>query len=67
MKRALRAFGSFWWDFLVGDTPEFFVAALVVVALAFVLHTHRVLGAIVLPSFVLVVVALSAVRVRRRR
>ena len=32
--RGLRAFGHFWWDFLVGDTPELAVAtaALVLVA-----------------------------------
>ena len=32
--RALAAFGRFWWDFLVGDTPELFVATLVLVAIA---------------------------------
>jgi hypothetical protein len=28
--RWLKAFGRFWWDFLVGDTPELFVAMLVI-------------------------------------
>lgn len=32
--RYLRAFGAFWYDFLVGDRPELFVGA--IVALAFV-------------------------------
>ena len=32
--RALAAFGRFWWDFLVGDTPELFFATLVLVAIA---------------------------------
>jgi hypothetical protein len=27
--RVLRSFGRFWWDFLVGDTPELFVGVLV--------------------------------------
>jgi len=27
----LAAFGRFWWEFLIGDTPELFVGALVVV------------------------------------
>ena len=31
--RALRAFGLFWWDFLVGDTPEVTVAALVILGM----------------------------------
>jgi hypothetical protein len=28
--RWLKAFGRFWWDFLVGDTPELFIAMLVI-------------------------------------
>ena len=24
--RVIKGFGMFWWDFLVGDTPEIFVA-----------------------------------------
>jgi hypothetical protein len=24
--RTARSFGSFWWDFLIGDTPELFVS-----------------------------------------
>jgi len=27
----LRAFGRFWWDFLIGDTPELFVGAVAVI------------------------------------
>ena len=29
--RLIKGFGRFWWDFLVGDTPELFVAALVII------------------------------------
>jgi hypothetical protein len=29
--RVLKGFGMFWWDFLVGDTPEIFVAVLVII------------------------------------
>ncbi|HEV3265773.1 MAG TPA: hypothetical protein VG014_09630 [Acidimicrobiales bacterium] len=31
--RGLRAFGLFWWDFLVGDTPEVTVATLVILGI----------------------------------
>ncbi|MBU6495388.1 MAG: hypothetical protein KGR42_03100 [Acidobacteria bacterium] len=31
--RALKGFGMFWWDFLVGDTPELFVAAVVTIVI----------------------------------
>lgn len=30
--RWVTAFGKFWWDFLIGDTPELFVGVLVAVA-----------------------------------
>jgi ABC-type uncharacterized transport system permease subunit len=32
--RFARSFGAFWYDFLVGDRPELFVGAIVVLALA---------------------------------
>jgi hypothetical protein len=30
--RALRAFGRFWWEFFVGDTPELFVGVVAILA-----------------------------------
>ncbi len=30
----LAAFGRFWWEFLIGDTPELFVGMLVVLGIA---------------------------------
>jgi hypothetical protein len=35
--RWLKAFGRFWWDFLIGDTPELFVATLVILGVTAVL------------------------------
>jgi hypothetical protein len=29
--RLLKGFGGFWWDFLVGDTPELFIAVLIAI------------------------------------
>jgi len=66
IRRAVRSFGKFWWDFLVGDTPEFFVVTLAVVGLAFLLRHHRDVGVIVLPSLVLLSVGTSAWRRRAR-
>jgi hypothetical protein len=38
---ALRSFGAFWLDFLVGDTPELLVGVLIVVGLAAIaVHQH---------------------------
>jgi hypothetical protein len=35
--RGIAAFGRFWWDFLVGDTPELFVVTLLILATVAVL------------------------------
>jgi hypothetical protein len=67
ISRAISAFGRFWWDFLVGDTPELFVAVLVIVGAAVALHHHRWAAVVVLPSLVIAAVVLSAFRGRRRR
>jgi hypothetical protein len=66
VKRWGRAFGLFWWDFLVGDTPELFVATLVIVGLALFLGHHHVSGYLMLPALAIVFLVLSAYRGRRR-
>ena len=67
IRRGLRSFGRFWWDFLVGDTPEFFLVTLVVVALAFKLRSERAWGVVVLPVVVLGALVLSTWRVRQKK
>jgi hypothetical protein len=64
--RAVRAFGLFWWDFLVGDTPELALATAGVVGAAFLLAGTHWLGAIVLPLLAAVFLFLSALRGSRR-
>lgn len=64
--RALRAFGHFWWDFLVGDTPELALATGIIVALAFLISGERVVGVILLPLVAAGFLLLSAYRGRRR-
>ncbi len=59
--RLLIGFGRFWWDFLVGDTPEIFlavVATLVATAIVSVILHLNVVAIVVLP--VLVILSLSA-------
>jgi hypothetical protein len=29
--RIFKGFGQFWWDFLVGDTPELFIAVIAII------------------------------------
>lgn len=67
--RGARSFGHFWWDFLVGDTPELFVAMLFLVGIAFALRHERLAAVVLLP--VLAAAALLGStwrgRVRRRK
>lgn len=62
--RGLRAFGRFWLDFLVGDTPELFVATLVVVGAALALASLHLLSIVVVPGVAIVAVVWSAARGR---
>ena len=62
----LRAFGDFWWDFLIGDAPEFVLATGVVIALAYLLEDNRVAAAIVLPLVTAAFLVASTYRGRQR-
>ncbi len=63
--RLLKGFAMFWWDFLVGDTPELFVAVLVIIgAVALLSVTWHANAAAVIVLPVLAIVALT-VSVRR--
>jgi hypothetical protein len=66
----LAAFGRFWWDFLIGDTPELFVGAAAVVgavALMCLRPDLRRPAAFVAPVLVAAVVTVSVWRASRRR
>lgn len=65
--RAARSFGHFWWDFLVGDTPELFVVMLVLVGIAFALRHQRAAAVVLLPLLAAAAVVASAWRGRTRR
>jgi len=39
--RIVKGFFMFWWDFLVGDTPELFVAALVIIGAVFLVSERH--------------------------
>ncbi|HET9089785.1 MAG TPA: hypothetical protein VFN54_05730 [Acidimicrobiales bacterium] len=71
LARALKGFGRFWWDFLVGDTPEIFLACVITIGLialvSDVAKWHRA-GVVILPllvTFTLVGSVRRAVRARR--
>jgi hypothetical protein len=66
--RWLVAFGRFWWEFLIGDTPELFVGAVVVVGVVALVCTTAGLhawGAVLLPVLVAAVLTLSVWRAVR--
>ena len=53
--RMMLGFGRFWWEFLIGDTPELFVGAVTVlgvVALVCLGHSARTWAAVLLPVLV---------------
>jgi Flp pilus assembly protein TadB len=58
----------FWWDFLVGDTPELFVAALVTlgaIALISVTGHANAAAVVVLPALAIASLTVSVLRARR--
>jgi hypothetical protein len=65
--RYATAFGRFWWEFLVGDTPELLVGAVLAVVIVAVLAHHGVARAVTVATMPVLVVALLGVSVRRAR
>jgi hypothetical protein len=69
VRRVVVAFGRFWWDFLVGDTPELLVGSVAAIGVAALLvHNVGVRAVVVgaLPVLVVAILALSSFRARRR-
>jgi hypothetical protein len=66
LRRSLRAFGDFWWDFLIGDSPEFVLATGVIIALAFLLDEGRLVATLVLPLVAAAFLLASTYRGRKR-
>jgi hypothetical protein len=62
--RVLAAFGHFWWDFLVGDTPEIFVGVLATVGLVVLLRHDAGVALVVMPVAVTAVLVASLARSR---
>lgn len=62
LRRWLGAAGRFWWDFLVGDTPELFVATLVLLGAAVGLRHDPMAAVVVLPVLAVLALVVSAWR-----
>lgn len=65
--RAVVAFGRFWWDFLIGDTPEVTVGVIVVVVAALLLRHQRIAAIVLLPVLVGSLLIATTWRGRRAR
>jgi hypothetical protein len=66
----LGAFGAFWWDFLVGDTPELLIGVLIAIGVLAVLVKASSLNAAAVAGFpimVAVLLGVSVLRARRRQ
>ncbi len=66
--RWVKGFGMFWWDFLVGDTPELFVAALVIlgaISLISVTGHENAAAVVALPALAIASLTVSVLRARR--
>lgn len=65
--RLLIGFGHFWWDFLIGETPELFVGVLILLAVVLVLakEVSSTAGWIALPLLVIAMLAGTLARARR--
>jgi hypothetical protein len=67
--RLLTSFGRFWWDFLVGDTPEITVAVIVIVGAVALLRDVAHVNSLAYVTLIVLSVAalaLSAARARRK-
>ena len=62
MIRAIKAFGLFWKDFLIGDCPELAVGSLIILGVAFALHVSIAASAVIVPLAIVLLLALSVRR-----
>ncbi|NNN02889.1 MAG: hypothetical protein HKL87_02690 [Acidimicrobiaceae bacterium] len=63
--RVLKGFGMFWWDFLVGDTPELFLAAvltIVIIDLVSRVGHHNAAAVWLLPILAVLALSVSVLR-----
>lgn len=63
VRGALTAFGHFWWEFIVGDTPEVAVGVAAVIVVSWLLgHGPAVAAVVVLPLAVIALLTASLYR-----
>ncbi len=65
LRRYALAFGHFWWEFLVGDTPELLVGAVAAVAVVALLAHNGVARAVTVAALPVLVILLLGTSLRR--
>jgi uncharacterized membrane protein YdcZ (DUF606 family) len=65
VRRYGAAFGRFWWEFLVGDTPELLIGGVFVVGLMALFAHHGVARAVTVALMPVLVIALLVASVGR--
>jgi hypothetical protein len=65
--RVVVGFARFWWDFLVGDTPELFLATVAILAVVALVRLtgENALAVTVFPLLTITALGLSLWRARR--
>ena len=66
VRRLLASFGRFWWEFLIGENPDAFFGALVIIGAALLLRHDRPAAVAIIPVLALVILAGSTYRGRKR-
>lgn len=62
----IKAFGMFWWEFFIGDTPELFVGMLAILAVGW-LTSGTTFAFVALPAATILVLGISIARNVRTR
>jgi hypothetical protein len=64
--RLFAAFGRFWWEFLIGENPDAFFGALIVIGVALLLRHDRPAAIAIVPVLTLAILIGSTYRGRKR-
>jgi len=64
-RRYVAAFGHFWWEFLVGDTPELLAGAVIAVCIVALLAHQGAARVLVVGALPVLVIGMLGASVRR--
>ncbi|MSP78873.1 MAG: hypothetical protein EXR67_04905 [Dehalococcoidia bacterium] len=65
MMSRVKAFGLFWWDFLVGDAPELALGVALILGIAFVTRGSPIGASVIVTAAIMALLAVSTWRGRK--